>query len=526
MYFSGYDSKDLVTSIEDSRHLKVNPLIVSSTFNNKEASTRVALDLPSLRLQPEIKNSEFIERGNASLGLESNPSLQYVDYFTNLMIRSRIKGMGVKKFKEKYLTPLFDIGDSRIDSNVQKYFDSSISPQLQSLFTSTLGLADRFGRTPIKIPPLYRKNKLIIPDIAHIQFSTDESVPFICHAIGDIESTRFRLSEGLSQFKDAVDKFVNSEEKQTIFRDGEWNEGVAFVLVLRKCLYHAVLCGTDRIFLTDLQSFSGFFHFAIKNDRMMIRHFLIDNPESVKHGISYRSAIAGFFYNDYCTSMNIKFSSWTAEEIKHPVDPLTNVNSDGIAESGCILEYSSDDDFEFIRAKTYCRIVYNSKKCYPNLVLPTTVFSKMYYYNRDWLYEDEKNIMEKFHNEVDINERIGKSQFASNFCRVLASGHWNGERDRPMLIFEYLGKSIPKLAWDRYKVYHAIKARLKNLHSIGIVYNDIRIPNIHVSSSGKVTLIDFANSYLSCDEEKHKEDFKALDEVFGVNEINTFMRVR
>lgn len=47
-----------------------------------------------------------------------------------------------------------------------------------------------------------------------------------------------------------------------------------------------------------------------------------------------------------------------------------------------------------------------------------------------------------FFNELPYNEKIVKSQFASNFLKILISGYWNSLPDHPMHIFESLGKGI------------------------------------------------------------------------------------
>lgn len=68
-----------------------------------------------------------------------------------------------------------------------------------------------------------------------------------------------------------------------------------FAFVLRKYLYQAFLCDTD-IFISDHQKFSGSFNYEIMNDKMTIEYYVINDPETVIHGIILRSAIAGFFY--------------------------------------------------------------------------------------------------------------------------------------------------------------------------------------------------------------------------------------
>ena len=80
-----------------------------------------------------------------------------------------------------------------------------------------------------------------------------------------------------------------------------------------------------------------------------------------------------------------------------------------------------------------------------------------------------------------------------------------GLLDHPMHIFEYLGKEIPKEKWDEKKVYEVIRLRLKELHLLRISHNDVRRSNIHVSESGKITLIDFGLSDCSNNEEYVKK---------------------
>lgn len=96
-----------------------------------------------------------------------------------------------------------------------------------------------------------------------------------------------------------------------------------------------------------------------------------------------------------------------------------------------------------------------------------------------------------FFNELVINEKLAKSSFASNYPKLLVSGYWNGLPDHPMHIFENLGKEVPEKEWDKKKVYEVIKSRLEEHHLLGISHNDVREANIHVSVSGKISLIDF-----------------------------------
>ncbi|CUM57502.1 unnamed protein product [Debaryomyces tyrocola] len=89
-----------------------------------------------------------------------------------------------------------------------------------------------------------------------------------------------------------------------------------------------------------------------------------------------------------------------------------------------------------------------------------------------------------------------------------------------MHIFEYLGKEVPEEKWNKKEVYRVIKSRLKELHLIGISHNDIRLANIHVSVSGKISLIDFGLSDCTSNEEHKKNDFETLDYILRANGSN------
>ena len=84
-----------------------------------------------------------------------------------------------------------------------------------------------------------------------------------------------------------------------------------------------------------------------------------------------------------------------------------------------IEENVDDDDFDEIHGNTYCRIVYDAPKCYPGLssIFPTNVFTKLY----NWPVIVSENFPGKdeyydlFVNELEINEILVKSEFATNF---------------------------------------------------------------------------------------------------------------
>lgn len=64
---------------------------------------------------------------------------------------------------------------------------------------------------------------------------------------------------------------------------------------------------------------------------------------------------------------------------------------------------------------------------------------------------------------------------------------WNAKSSN--IYVEDLGEEKLIYEWNSNKVYIGIKQRLKELHLLGIAHN--YVANIHVSVSGKISLIDF-----------------------------------
>lgn len=129
----------------------------------------------------------------------------------------------------------------------------------------------------------------------------------------------------------------------------------------------------------------------------------------------------------------------------------------------------------------------------------------------------EKEYYDMCYNEIKINKKIARSEFASNFPKLLKSGARNGREDQLMNIFEYLGKKVPEEKWNKQQVYTVIKSRLEELHLLGITHNDVRLQNIHVSESGKISLIDFGLSDCSYDWRQMKRDFERSDYILGIH---------
>ncbi|KAK6456980.1 uncharacterized protein RJT20DRAFT_134278 [Scheffersomyces xylosifermentans] len=287
-------------------------------------------------------------------------------------------------------------------------------------------------------------------------------------AIGDYKMSNYKLYEGFEQMMELIRNYQPNpaDENQRFFTLRLWNPAVCFTLLLRKYLYQAMICGTNRGFLSDHNTFS-------------------DDPETVSDGITLRI--------DRLDNVGPK-CAWSSDPSSRPSSSSSKRKY--IPTLPTIVQDNGTWNVERdIFGSTLCRVEYNAAKNFPTLELPPVVFVKKYCYDRSWWKENNDfefhEVPERdayydiFFNELKFNHTIAESQYASNFPKILCSGYWNGLGYHLVHIFEYLGQEMPEQEWDKYKVYSVIKDRLKEIHSLGISHNDIRIPNIHVSVSGK-----------------------------------------
>ncbi|CAG89961.2 DEHA2F27368p [Debaryomyces hansenii CBS767] len=578
MYFSGEDSNNITYDDPANKCIRINPSLYARVQDDNEQNIRVFLDTHLLKIRNISHNQKLptlehiISKHNASVSTGSTTVMSASNYVTKAMMTAEFREISSDEFKITYLAPLdkvikktnfgrriiaedygYPLGDARhVEDDIQIYFDEEIASSIKRFYRDILDEYHHFGHASI-IPPL-STNPNFKPDIVHV--SWDETLarqnPDICFAIGDYKTENYFLTKGLQELKLAITGFVEkrlglkqlrSHENQHLFEDREWSPRVLCALVLRKYLYQAFLCGTDRVFISDHQSFSGFFKYEIMDDgQMIIDYYVINNPETVEHGITLRSAIAGFFYKDNTEALSTKEKLAGLIEISQKTkgpDPLANVlprlveeptpsckrkrskiSGSQLRERLITIEESYEVDFDAIRGNTFCRIIYNSAASFPNLglLLPSTVFVKWYNYPEQAQenFPDKDSYYDMYVNELEINEILANSSFAANFAKLIISGYWNGIPSQPMHIFENLGEEIPSTEWDKFRVHKVVKERLAEIHSLGISHNDIRLDNMHVSISGKVTLIDFGLSSYPSSEEQKKRDFEALDELVPI----------
>ncbi|CUM49787.1 unnamed protein product [Debaryomyces tyrocola] len=578
MYFSGEDSNNITYHDPTNKCMKIDTLLYARVQEDNEQNIRVFLDTHLLKIRNISQNQQLptlehiVSKHNASVSTGSTTVTLALNYVTNAMITAEFREISNDEFKNTYLAPLekviknsnisedllskrytYPLGDAmHVEDDIQLYFYHQIEDTTARLYRDILDQYHYFGHASI-VPPL-SINPKFKPDIVHV--SWDEALtrqnPDICFAIGDYKTENYFLTKGLHELKLAITDFggkrLNLKQlrlhgNQHIFEDREWSPRVLCALVLRKYLYQAFLCGTDRVFISDHQSFSGFFKYEIiDGGKMIIDYYVINDPETVEHGITLRSAIAGFFYKDNREALSTKVKLAGLIEISQKTkgpDPLANVlprlveeptqsrkrkrskmSGSELRERLITIEENNDVDFDSIRGNTFCRIIYNPAASFPNLglLLPSTVFVKWYNYPEQAQenFPDKDSYYDMYVNELEINEMLANSSFAAKFAKLIVSGYWNGIPSQPMHIFEDLGEEMPSTEWDKYRVHKAVKERLAELHLLGISHNDIRVDNIHVSISGRITLIDFGLAVHPSSEERKKRDFEALDELLPI----------
>lgn len=166
-----------------------------------------------------------------------------------------------------------------------------ITGTLGSFFRDLGDDTNYFDTSPSLRPPLAQK-RTIKPDLIRILTKLDLHYPEIVFGIGGFKT---KMSQGFEEFKTAISNHRTSMLNSTgnFFPDGEWSPIVMFALLLRKYIYQTFLCGTDRIFLSDYQTFSRLFKYEIVDGKMIIDCYVIHDPETVEHGITLKSATAG-----------------------------------------------------------------------------------------------------------------------------------------------------------------------------------------------------------------------------------------
>ena len=218
----------------------------------------------------------------------------------------------------------------RMEQTIQEYFNEIAIP-IRQLYRDVGDVNNYFG-SPSIVRPALDQRRIIQPDIIHMRSESDSDMqyPEIVFGIGDYKTGVYKMMQGFEEFKTAIlnRRRLRLHSIGKFFPDREWSPRVLFALVLSKYIYEAFLCGTDRILISDHQTFSGFFEYEIMDGKMSIDYYIINDPETVEHGITLRSAMAGFFYKNEADAIDtkdrLKKTFGVARKTKE-LDPFLNV---------------------------------------------------------------------------------------------------------------------------------------------------------------------------------------------------------
>ncbi|KAK6454372.1 uncharacterized protein RJT20DRAFT_148276 [Scheffersomyces xylosifermentans] len=319
MFFSAIYSNKII-EIDTERFIQINTELVREAFRDCETGTRIHLDIPLLNLSPKSPKEENFPLSNVSLGTGTNPVFPAFVYITDALLSAKFRPIGSSTFIRRYLLPLdrqikrADIRDSHLRPSfgiprqeviwseviIHSYFNAKISPAIQSLYRD-INTSGRFNLVKFYAP---LSDSLVVErDVAHIWGCKKDhgfSYPELCFAIGNYRKQSYRLQKGFEGMMELTQNYHPNpaDTKQRFFPSRDWTSTVFFTLLLRKYLYQAFMCGTNRIFLSDNNTFSRFFEYHFDNNGIMtIEYYIIDDQQTIAEGITLRSAMAGFFFN-------------------------------------------------------------------------------------------------------------------------------------------------------------------------------------------------------------------------------------
>ena len=235
-------------------------------------------------------SERIVPKSKASVDVGNMPFMPILVYTTHALITAEFREMSSDEFKERYLAPLdnalkesnisdrllsqeyrYPLGDAiHVEQAIQEYFNEIAIP-IKGLYRD-VGDTDNYFGSPSIIRPTLDQRRIIQPDIIHMINKSDIQYPEIIFGIGDYKTGIYKMTEGFEELKAAIESQIENllnrrrlrlQSSGSFFPNREWSPRVLFALVLRKYIYQAFLCGTDRIFISDHQTFSGFFKYEI-----------------------------------------------------------------------------------------------------------------------------------------------------------------------------------------------------------------------------------------------------------------------
>ncbi|KAK6455246.1 uncharacterized protein RJT20DRAFT_148176 [Scheffersomyces xylosifermentans] len=333
MFFSGRNSDNIVVKEPNGLGISINPALFEIRLRDPQENLKIVLDTHSLQLRdrPASQSVELIAKSSISVTAGPTQTRSAFLYVTNALPMARYRQMDYVEFQGKYLQPLKDaIENGNIRSwsmqhsyrypvalsdasakDIQNYFERSMERTIYHLYGYLCGDKAFFGNWRYR-PPLAETDR-IEPCVTHMcnlessnnQHSSSRG-PDYCIGLGDFKGREYKLSTGFENML----KDLNSGRRSRTeieFSDDEWTDSVLFTLILRKYLYQALVSGTNRIFISDYESFSIFIEYEFDSmGQLIIEYYIVNNPETIEHGITLRSAIAGFFFDTVDQAKKIK----------------------------------------------------------------------------------------------------------------------------------------------------------------------------------------------------------------------------
>lgn len=425
------------------------------------------LDIPLLRFQ-NFEDEErpilriLISQDDASVFCGTMPFIPALVYITTAMRGAKFKELSTQEFKNNYLAPLdssikeskhnlFPFLDSYYDSprgytwnnklEIKQYFHGNIAGTIDRLYYAIFGDCHHFGSSPV-IKTILNEKQRLRTDAMHYKMNYSTYNPEICFALGTYKSENYYLYRGFKELKSAMENVNGPIE--CIFPGREWSPRIFSTLTLRRFIYHAFHCGTDRVFISYHQSFSGFFKYEIIDSQMEIDYYIITDAETVLEGVTLRSAIAGFFFKTEEEALNTRKTLAKIFQVAcsskgfdpllnilpRPVELLGKLSPIELQELEIIEEMVGLNDFEIISHEPYWRIIHDAVKWYPSYEPSIHCGVKLYYYSKlfsedqendlSWVsIPDKREYYEMFVNEFAINKILAESKFASNFPKLI-----------------------------------------------------------------------------------------------------------
>lgn len=220
-----------------------------------------------------------MSKNKASVDIGHMPFMPILVYTSRALITADLKEVSSHDFKDRYLVPLdnhisesnisgqlltedyrYTLGDAmNREHYIEQNFDREIAGTIDRLYCD-VGDVDNYIGNPSIVRPLLDQRRIIQPNIIHMSKKSDLDIeyPEIIFGMGVYKSGAYKMTQGFEELKIAIENQIGNllnrrrlrlQSSGNFLSDREWTPRVIFALVIRKYLYQAFLCGTDRLFI-------------------------------------------------------------------------------------------------------------------------------------------------------------------------------------------------------------------------------------------------------------------------------------